>query len=636
VGLAASAFAADMSAPPIDCPSPSGNLHLRIAASTEGRLTWSLQRGTVAVMLPSPLGLTVDGVDLGAGITLGQPATSTINESFPMRGGKPTATNHCRSYSIPVTHRASGTVWSLEVRVFDDGGAWRYRVPGRGRRMITGEASSWMVPDGVWAWYQTNTANYEGVYQRGQVAEIPRTEKVKDKERSVFVGPPVTVELPGGGYALITEANLRRYSGMALRPTGTARLEAAFSHDLKGFNVDDEIVTPWRVTLVTSDLNSLVNCDVVAALADPPDPRLFPQGGREAWIRPGRALVTWCVFGNEGAQWQLQRWFVDQCAALHCEFLLLDGAWRSAQWGFLADGADPWARLRELCAYGREKGVGIVVWHAFPEGRKDGPGLTRPEARDELFARCREAGVKGVKIDFFDKEGKEVVEAWEDLSRRAAENQMTINFHGANKPTGETRTWPNHITREGIREQEYVLWGELPLAHYAALPFTRFVAGHGDFLPGYVRAKYLRNTRATFQMATAVVATSPFLCWPDHPDDYRASVFLGVVQAMPVVWDETRVLAGSAIGRRVVFARRAGTDWFVAALNCEDQPGSLTLNLDFLPGDCSGTLYRDRSGTTPGVAVDIGKVFSARSQLELELPSGGGFLGWFKPAVRPK
>ena len=164
------------------------------------------------------------------------------------------------------------------------------------------------------------------------------------------------------------------------------------------------------------DLNTLVNSDVIASLCDAPDPQLFPQGGREEWIRSGRALVTWCVFGNDGAQWHLQKWFVDQCAALHCEFLLLDGGWRSEQWGFLAGGADPWVRLKELCDYGATKGVGIVVWHAFPEGRDDGPGLTRREARDEFFQRCHEAGVKGVKIDFFDAESLEVVEAWEDLT----------------------------------------------------------------------------------------------------------------------------------------------------------------------------------------------------------------------------
>ena len=92
-----------------------------------------------------------------------------------------------------------------------------------------------------------------------------------------------------------------------------------------------------------------------------------------------------------------------------------------------------------------------------------------------------------------------------------------INFHGSQKPTGEVRTWPHQVTQEGIREQEYLLWGDLPLPHYSALPFTRMAVGHADFLPGYVRKKYLKNTSATFQMALAVIANSSFLCWPDHP-----------------------------------------------------------------------------------------------------------------------
>ncbi|MCU0959177.1 MAG: glycoside hydrolase family 97 protein [Pirellulaceae bacterium] len=551
--------------------SPSGTLRAEVWCAADGRLSWSLQRLGRRVFDASPLGITVDGVDLGREVTLGDATSTLIHETFVTRGVKPQGTNHCRAYRVPVRHAASGVDWILEARLFDDGFAWRYRVSGTTARRVAGEASGWTLPPTAWAWFQTDVRNYEGEYQRARAAEIPRHIETAEGPRALRFGPPVTLELEGGGYVLISESNLRRYSGMKLQHGADHQLQTVFADDPNGFTIDGEIVSPWRVAVVVPDLDALVNSDVIASLADAPDPQLFPQGGREEWIRPGRALVTWCVFGNDGAQWHLQKWFVDQCAALHCEFLLLDGGWRSEQWGFLAGGADPWARLKELCDYAAGRGVGIVVWHAFPEGRDDGPGLTRPEARDEFFQRCHEAGVQGVKIDFFDSESREVVEAWEDLTRRAAAHHLTINFHGSNKPTGEMRTWPNHITREGLREQEYLLWGTLPRAHYAALPFTRLAAGHGDFLPGYVRAKYLQNTRAVFQMGTAVVATSPFLCWPDHPEDYRASVFLGLVQAMPVLWDETHVLAGSEIGRRVAFARRAGREWFIAALNCDDQ-----------------------------------------------------------------
>jgi alpha-glucosidase len=163
-----------------------------------------------------------------------------------------------------------------------------------------------------------------------------------------------------------------------------------------------------------------------------------------------------------------------------CEYLLVDAGWQTSKWGWLKDNGDLWARAAELCRYAAERNMGILLWHSYPEGRDDGPGLTTPEARERLFQNCEKAGVKGVKIDFFDSESRTVIDAYEDLTRRAAKHQLMVNFHGANKPTGEMRTWPNEMTREGIREQEYVLWESLPLQHYGALPFTRMAAGHGD------------------------------------------------------------------------------------------------------------------------------------------------------------
>lgn len=633
------ALAGSPEASVVKLESPSGTVRAEVWCAPDGRLSWSLDRAGVRVFDASPMGITLDSVDLGQGVTLANAESTVLNETFITRGVKPQGVNHCRAYCIPVRHDGSHTDWILEARLFDDGFAWRYRVPGANdqARHVDGETSGWNMPKTARAWFQTDVRNYEGEYQCALASEMPRQIQTKEGPRDAFFGPPVTLELDSGLYALISEANLRHYSGMKLHRGAGNRLEAVLTDDPHGFALHGEVVSPWRVVVVVSDLNALVNSDVIASLGDAPDPQLFPEGGREEWIRPGRALITWCVFGNDGAQWHLQKWFVDQCAALHCEFLLLDGGWRSEKWGFLAGGADPWARLKELCDYAATKGVGIVVWHAFPEGRDDSPGLTRPEARDEFFQRCQEAGVKGVKIDFFDSESLEVVEAWDDLSRRAAAHHLTINFHGSNKPTGETRTWPNHITHEGIREQEYLLWGKLPRVHYAALPFTRLAVGHGDFLPGYVREKYLQNTMAVFQMGTAIIATSPFLCWPDHPDEYRASVFLGLVQAMPVVWDETHVLQGSEIGRRVAFARRAGNQWFIAALNCEDQPTTWELDLSCLGAEpFTATLYRDTVEPRATVLVQTGQQLDRQQTLKLDLPPGGGFIGWLKPQVKVK
>lgn len=612
--------------------SPGGTLAGRVDADPQGRLTWSLERAGRAVIEPSPLGITVNGADLGSGVTVGEPEIRVINEPYPWRGVKNQATNHCHAYRLPVRHVASATEWHLEVRVFDDGFAYRYRVPGRGQRTVQSEASAWVLPENAPAWYQTDTDDYEGPYERRRPEEIPIELKTDRGPHPTHLGPPVTVELPQGGFLLLTEARLFRYSGLTLRPTGTRKLTAAFEDDPQGFTVEDEILSPWRVTVVTPDLGALVNTDVIASLCDPPDPKLFPKGPHTDWIQPGRALITWCVFGNDGAQWHLQKWFVDQCAALHCEHLLVDAGWRSERWGWLAGGNDVWARLRELCDYARERNVGIVLWHSFPEGRDDGPGLTRPEARRELFRHCQDAGVKGVKIDFFNSERKTVIDAYEDLLRLSAEHRLMINFHGANKPTGEVRTWPNEITREGIREQEYLLWSDLPLEHYGALPFTRMAAGHSDFLPAYVRAKYLKNTTATFQMATAIIATTSFLCWPDHPDDYRVSPFLGLVQALPLVWDQTIVLPDSRIGQRVAFARRAGHAWYVGVLNTTREPVDWETPVSFLgSGVYLATLYQDAAPQPTGVATETGRVLRNSDRLKARLAPGGGFVAWIQP-----
>ncbi|HOY60216.1 MAG TPA: glycoside hydrolase family 97 N-terminal domain-containing protein, partial [Verrucomicrobiota bacterium] len=314
--------------------SPGGGLSARVEPDSEGRLVWSLRRGEAILIEPSRLGISVNGADLGVGVTLGGVSIREIDERYVWRGVKAQATNRCRIHALAVRHAASGVEWQLEARLFDDGFACRYRVPGQDARTVNGEASSWTLPADSDVWYQTNTGDYEGVYQRHRPALIPIEERTARGTNAVHLGPPITIELARGGYLLVTEANLFGYSGMTLRPTGTGRIQAAFEDDPGGFEVEGEILSPWRVTVAAPDLQGLVNTDVIHNLCEPPDPRLFPDGMKTAWIEPGRALITWCVFGNDGAQWHLQKWFVDQCAALGCEHLLVDAGWQSERWGW--------------------------------------------------------------------------------------------------------------------------------------------------------------------------------------------------------------------------------------------------------------------------------------------------------------
>jgi alpha-glucosidase len=616
----------------IELASPNRNVRLQVSTDADGHLAYSVTAGGQPRLESARAGMLVDKADLGSGVQLGQPRTRNISEVFPWRGHKTQATNLCQATEIPVRSATAGVEWTFEARVFNDGVAFRYRVPGNGTRQVQGESTCWQLPKEATVWFQTDTDDYEGEYHACRADQIPLEEEIEKKKRPTHLGPPATLVYADGSFGMVTEASLYKYSGLTLRPEGGAKLRAAFEDDPNGWSHEGPVLSPWRVLVLTDDLNGLINSDVIPALGDAPDPRLFPQGMNTPWIRGGKAPCTWMVFGNDGAQWDRQKWFVDLSAATGCEFLLVDAGWRTERWGWLKNGGDLWGRAAELCRYAAERNVGIVLWHAYPDGRDDSPGLTTVEAREELFRNCQKAGVKGVKIDFFNSESKAVIEAYEDLLRRAAQYQIMVNFHGANKPAGEARTWPNEITREGIREQEYVLWGSLPLSHYGALPFTRMAVGHGDFLPGYVQPRFLKNTTLAFQMASVVVFSSPFLCWPDNPEAYLDSPLLQYVRTVPVTWDETRILPGSVIGDTVIMARRKGEEWYLAGLNCRSVPRNL--DLDLAPLGLAGkktTVYRD-GASNHACQIDTGLSIPDNGKLNLSIRAGGGFIVHAKPA----
>jgi alpha-glucosidase len=205
-----------------------------------------------------------------------------------------------------------------------------------------------------------------------------------------------------------------------------------------------------------------------------------------------------------------------------------------------------------------------------------------------------------------------------------------INFHGANKPAGEARTWPNEITREGIMGLEHNKWSVLKPSHYSVLLFTRMLAGHGDFTPTTFQPKFFKGTTASLQLAMAVAHTSPILCWADKPEVYLAHPTLELVQTVPAVWDETRVLKGSKIGDLAVLARRSGKDWWVGILNgSADKARKYKLDLSFLgDGEYSAVYCRDKTGSPADVIIEKTKA-KASTTLDINMAPGGGFVARF-------
>jgi alpha-glucosidase len=198
------------SAQPIAIRSPDGQISATLSVDASGHLAYEVKCRDQAVVEPSSVGIIVDGQDLGTNAAMDAPVLRDINETYPTRGVHSTATNHCREAVVPVTGGAK-TPWTLEVRAFNDGVAYRYRVPEQGRHVINGEATEWKIPAGSAAFFQDNTKrDYEMAWTSGRVGDI----KLKD---GLALMCPITFKLPGG-YAMITEANLANYSDRALEP----------------------------------------------------------------------------------------------------------------------------------------------------------------------------------------------------------------------------------------------------------------------------------------------------------------------------------------------------------------------------------------------------------------------------------
>lgn len=595
--------------------SPDSKISAVISTNKSGQLQYRLTCKDTTVMENAPLGVIVDEVNLGQGVVIDEsPERSRLYEIYSWRGVHSEAVDHYNSATFSLIHEESETQYSLEVHVFDDGFGFRYIIPGEGVRTVSGETTDFRIPAGSQVWFQTNTQNYEAEHKKYELADI---------SENTFIGPPMTIVLPDDkGYAAITEAALYNYSGMTLRAegNGSQNFHAAFQDD-KSWELEGTITTPWRAVIVSSDLNGLVNSDIIPNLCPP----VLHELAHADWIRPGRALWSWWSQGTGNLE--LNKEYVEKASELGFEYNLVDAGWEKWEEGEQSK----WDLISELVDYAKQRDVDIWVWKHYS-------GIMDKKSRQDFFQNCCEAGVVGMKIDFMDSESKEMIDFYEAVLKEAAELELMINFHGANKPTGESRTWPNEMTREGIKGLEY---RNLPPAHYASLPFTRFLAGHGDFTPCTLDLGKLHDTTFALQLASTIVFTSPLTHWADTPHFYLDSSALDVIKQIPTAWNETHVLPGSEIGKLAAFARQKEDTWFVGIINGAG-PRQYELELSFLgEGEYQAILLADnpekpddfiRSEKKIEAVEQIAYVKVKRTALSVEMNEGGGFVAMFTPS----
>ncbi|HZB43935.1 MAG TPA: glycoside hydrolase family 97 catalytic domain-containing protein [Pyrinomonadaceae bacterium] len=599
--------------------SPDGRVRFELVGRGAARLGFRVTLRERPVIETSPLGIVIDGVDLSEGAEVVRVETYRVREKYPWRGVHSEAIDHCHGARVFLAHAATKTAYTVEARAYNDGVAFRHVVPGEGKQRVPDEATAFKVPAGSVVWFHDFEGHYEGVHARRGVAEVKAGE---------WAAPPLTVKLPGGaGYASITEAALVNYAGMGLRADGARGFEAVLGHALPisyPFKLrygDEEgkrlsqpaaiagtIKTPWRVVMAGADLNALVNSDIVHNVSPPPDKTLFPRGPNTEWVRPGRAVWKYLDGGENNLETAKE--FSRLAGQLGFEHNVVEGFWRN--WSE--------AEMRELVEYSKRQGVGVWFW-------KHSRDLRTPEKRREFFGLCQRVGVVGTKIDFLDHEAKEVIDHYQALLRGAAEHKLMVNFHGANKPAGEARTWPNELTREGVRGLEYRR-AETRATHNTTLPFTRLLAGHADYTP-VIFGERRRETSWAHQIATAAVFTSPVLIYGAHPKTMLEHPAVEMLKSIPAAWDETRVLAPSEIGEVALFARRRAATWFLVVLNGA-AARTLRVPLSFLGGGKHQALLV-RDNMDEAAAVEIENTTAVKNDaLTIELRAGGGFIARFQ------
>jgi len=584
-------------------------------------LTYRITRQNVSAIEPSNIGIVIDGADLGIGAEVNKIEHYSSNEKYAWRGVHSTAINNFHGARVRAFNVSTKIDLTIDVRVFNHGVAFRYIVPGNGVPRVPDETTSFVFPAGSRAWFHDFYGHYEGTHQRKVIDEI------RDGE---WAAPPLTLKLPSGGYIAVSEGALIDYPGMGLRADGQRGFRGVLGHALPvshpyelRYTSDDierlskpaafsgAITTPWRVIMIGDDLNTLVNCDIINNVSPRPDPKLFPAGFATPWLKPGRAVWRY-LDGGENTFDGIKE-FSRFAGELGFEHNVVEGIWHR------------WTeeQMRELVDYSRRYNVGIWFW-------EHSKNLKTPDSRQKFFEQLNRVGVVGSKIDFFDHEAKEVIDQYQALLRDAAEHKIMLEFHGANKPAGETRTWPNEMTREAIRGMEYRSMTERAV-HDTTLPFTRFLAGHADYTP-VVFGERRRETSWAHQIATAVVFTSPLTIYGAHPKSILENPAVDLIKSIPSTWDETVVLPPSEIGEIAVFARRKVTEWFLGVLN-GSAAREFKVPLSFLgDGRYKAIVVRDRSDDA--AAVKIEDIAVRRDQsLSVETRLGGGFVGRFKPLV---
>lgn len=631
---------------PVTVQSPDGKVSFSLLTSPDG-LAFALTMDGQTLLSDSPLGLLpTDSDPLGPRLQPTSSVLTDIDQTWtPVCGTASQIRDRHRLLQVDLAEPgADGRAITLLVRVYDDGIAFRYRIPVAATEYkLDGERTTFRFAEDpkVWALpVKSFRTSYEGKYTIGPLSKLGET----------LIGLPITLEMSGGKWMAITEAHLEDYAGLylATSPQSPQTLLTRLSTRGKEPAVvrTAPFETPWRVILLGRRAGDLIenqivsNCNPPCAIDD------------TSWIKPGKVTwdwwSKWMVSGvdfNGGVNTATYLHYADFAAEAGFPYLLIDEGW---SWWENRPGNDgKTIRVTDITRAVKDVDLPAIIEHCRKKGVRVWLWLTWSHCEAQMaeaFPLYEKWGIAGVKVDFMNRDDQWMVNWYRKVAREAAKHHLMVDMHGAYKPTGMSRTWPNMLTFEGVMGLECCKWSaDITPRHNVTLPFTRMLAGPMDYTPGGFNclptdrfkprdsAPFVMGTRC-HQLAQYVVYYSPLQMCVDYPEEYRGAVGFEFLRWVPTTWDESRVIDGYP-GKYVLMARRKGNEWYVGGMN-DEQTRNLKLSLSFLgAGQWRMDAFTDgeRCQEVPEQIRRLRGVVTSAETLDIVMATGGGCAIRFVP-----
>ena len=534
--------------------------------------------------------------------------------------------------------------FSLTVRAYNNGVVYRFNTTFKDDIIVNKENFDLHFAKGdsiIAQKSKTFNSSYETPYERSAISDLTK---------KGYVCMPALVQKQKGLNILITESNLVDYPGLWLKGTHTSILKSAnpgypesYKTNVNAYGkgqikTHSEFIAkvkgtrsfPWRIFALAKNDADLLQNTLVYQLATP------CQIEDVSWIKPGVVTFDWWgrrnIYGvdfKSGMNTATAKYFIDFCAEFNFEYFLFDDSWSKQDDLF---SIHPDLDLEGVMNYAKQKDVKIMLWAIWN---------TFKEQEEEAWKQFEEWGIAGIKFDFMNRDDQEMVEFYYNIAKEAAKRKMVIDFHGAYKPAGLRRAYPNVLTREALIEFEYNGWTKHDTPeHHNLLPYIRMVVGPMDYIPYTTHNSTKKNFRPVgdmpmgmgtraHSMALFVVLESPLQMLPDSPSDYyKERECTEFISTIPTEWDELKVIHAK-IGKETVLARKNGQNWYIGAITNSDKK-SLEINLDFLDDGEYQMEYIKDGINADTRAIDYkkkSKLVSNSESLNIELAPGGGWIG---------